>query len=97
MTIQTTTESTTPAAIMAGDLPFAFERGQIVTHRDQPMLAVVTTRGRASNGLEVYGVVRLSYDCDVTSLLIGGDALMPVADDDVAAVAKAEAAWWRGA
>lgn len=82
----------TPAAMLAGDLPFAFERGQLVTHIDQPMLAMVMTRQRSSNGLEVYGVTRLADDCEVPDLYIMGDALAAVADEDAEAVAEAEAA-----
>ena len=92
MNIEGNTESATPAAVLARELPFEFERGQLVTHRDQPMLAMVMTRQRASNGLEFYGVTRLADDCEVPDLIIMGDVLVAVADEDAEAVAEAEEA-----
>ncbi|MGO4637246.1 hypothetical protein AB4Z43_02280 [Mesorhizobium sp. 2RAF45] len=54
-----------------------FEIGATITHRDQPMPAVVLLRVRTTKGVEVYGVRRLD-ECEVRDLMIEGEALVTV-------------------
>ncbi|RUU92817.1 hypothetical protein EOB59_05515 [Mesorhizobium sp. M7A.F.Ca.MR.176.00.0.0] len=52
-----------------------FNVGQMVTHRDQPMPALVMTRHKAGRLGELYGVLRQD-DCDVPYLTILGEVLV---------------------
>ncbi|CAN7460518.1 hypothetical protein [Mesorhizobium sp. LjNodule214] len=48
---------------------------------------------KTSRGVEVYGIRRLRDDWDI---MIMGDVLVPVADEDAEAVALAEEKMWQG-
>ncbi len=52
-----------------------FEIGAMITHRDQPMPALVMARVRTGKGHEVYGVRRLE-ECAVPDLMILGGSLV---------------------
>ena len=52
-----------------------FAVGSLVTHRDQPMPALVMARVRTTKGHEVYGVRRLE-ECEVRDLMIMGEVLV---------------------
>ncbi|AZV21578.1 hypothetical protein [Mesorhizobium sp. M7A.F.Ce.TU.012.03.2.1] len=52
-----------------------FNVGQMVTHRDQSMPALVMTRHKAGRLGELYGVLRQD-DCDVPYLTILGEVLV---------------------
>ncbi|RWB65436.1 hypothetical protein [Mesorhizobium sp.] len=71
---------------------WTFEVGQLVSHRDQPCLAMVLHRTRTSRGDEVYGIRRLNDNASVRDLQIMVCALVPVADHEAEAMAEAEAA-----
>ncbi len=80
------------AIVSAGE--FAFNLGQLVSHRDQPMLSTVLHRQRATNGMEIYGVRRLVDRSPVPYLMMLGEVLIPVAVEDAEAVASAEEVWF---
>ncbi|MFD1985893.1 hypothetical protein ACFSOZ_25945 [Mesorhizobium newzealandense] len=58
------------------DTAYRFAIGQAVTHRDQPMPAVVVCRTRTSRGDELYGIRRRLDDCVFPELMILGEALV---------------------
>lgn len=74
------------------DEQWSFAIGQLVSHRDQPMLSEIVGRVRTNKGIEVYGVRRLA-DVPVVDLIILGEVLVPVADEY--SVRSAEAALLR--
>ncbi|MER8481158.1 hypothetical protein [Mesorhizobium sp. M1322] len=85
------------AAAAAAPLPleeWSFEVGQLVSHRDQPMLSEIVGRVRTTKGREIYSIRRLA-DVPIAYLMILGEVLVPVNDED--AIRSAEAAWARGA
>lgn len=66
---------------------FRFAIGQRITHRDQPMLSVVTSRQRTSKGHEIYGVWSLNPNDPMRDRIMLGEVLMPVDDIDPVAAA----------
>lgn len=84
---------------VAAPLPleeWSFAIGQLVSHKDQPMLSEIIGRVRTSRGSEIYSIKRLA-DVPVAYLMIEADVLVPVADMDADAVMAAEVAWTKGA
>ncbi len=83
------------AVTVSAPLPvkaWSFDVGQLVSHADQPMLAVVVSRVRSSKGREIIGVRRLA-DVQVIDLMILAESLVCVPIHEAEAVLAAEAAW----
>lgn len=82
---------------VAGNLEaaeWAFDVGQLVSHRDQPMLAMVMGRTRATNGMEIYGLERLVERAPLLHSMMLAEVLIPVSDQDADGVASAEEVWF---
>lgn len=72
------------ASMLNSSIPFRFEVGQHITHRDQPMLSIVLTRQHSSKGHEIYGVRAVDPNDPVRDRIMLGEVLVP-ADEPLAA------------
>lgn len=68
-----------------------FAIGQLVSRNDHPQLSIVLLRTVTSRDHEVNGIRRLRDDWDI---MIKGDVLVAVAEEDVESVALAEEQLW---
>jgi hypothetical protein len=64
----------------ADDMGWAFEEGQWVTHKDQPMPSLVMMRVRSRRGAEIYGVRSFAFTDVQRDRIILGECLRPIDD-----------------